>query len=300
MGNRSVFAFSLAVLSAIGYGQAKPDEPIKPVPISGRVIFPGGGVESGFHVQIVRIEPGGPVSQPAMLIDSRGVFTFSGFRGATYRISLGPQVKTPAKMIRITSDKDVDVGDMVFEKCPDIRGPYAKPPTSPPSLIGNLEQEQIVIEPQQVSVGEWTGLAELRKPRSNGFGTNGSVEFPQCWSGPSLTRREEWEGLCEVSFSQFMSPEEFVGGKVKEIHVVRYDPGLTPDQIKAEVRKVWLGIFQYATCQIEWDEGTLWNVLATVEYEDGRKSSILTDGLHGQVQDREGKYWYMREWPAVD
>ena len=97
-----------------------------------------------------------------------------------------------------------------------------------------------------------------------------------------------------------MSAEEFAGGKVKEIRVVRYDPRLTPDQIKAEVRKVWLGIFQYATCQIEWDEGTLWNVLATVEYEDGRKSSILTDGLHVQVQDREGKYWYMREWPAVD
>ncbi len=97
-----------------------------------------------------------------------------------------------------------------------------------------------------------------------------------------------------------MSIEEFIGGKVKEVRVVRYDPGLTPDQIRDEVSKVWLGIFQYATCQIEWDEGTLWNILARVKYEDGRKSSILTDGGHVQVQDREGKYGYMREWPAVD
>jgi hypothetical protein len=134
----------------------------------------------------------------------------------------------------------------------------------------------------------------------NGVGTNSSVEFPQCWSGPSLARRGEWEGLWEVSFNQFLSIEEFVGGKVKKIHVVRYDPRLTPDQIKEEVRKVWHGIFHDATCQIVWDEYTYWNILATVEYEDGRKSSILTDGMHVQVQDREGKYWYMREWPAVD
>jgi hypothetical protein len=300
MGIRCVFALWLAVLSATGYGQAKPDEPIKPVHISGRVVFPGGGVESGFYVKIARIEPGGPVSQPAVLIDSRGVFTFSGSLGATYRISLGPQVKTPAKMIQITSEKDVDVGDMAFEYCPDIHGAYAKPPTSPPVLIGNLKLEQIVIEPQQVSGGDWSGLAELRTSRSNGVGTNSWVEFPQCWSGPSLARREEWEGLCEVSFNQFLSIEEFVGGKVKKIRVVRYDPRLTPDQIKEDVRKVWLGIFHNATCQIEWDEVTLWNILATVEYEDGRESSILTDGEHVQVQDREGKYWYMREWPAVD
>jgi hypothetical protein len=44
----------------------------------------------------------------------------------------------------------------------------------------------------------------------------------------------------------------------------------------------------------------VWNIRATVEYEDGKKSTMLTDGLHVQVQDREGKYWYMREWPAVD
>ncbi len=297
MSSRCVFALLLAVMSATGYGQAKPDEQTKPVHISGRVVFPGGG--ANFHVYIARIEPGGPVSEPSVLTGSGGVFTFSGSLGVTYRISLGPQVKTPPKIVQITSEKDVDVGDMVFEYCPNIRGAYAKPPTSPPALIGNLKLEQIVIEPRQVSGLHWARPA----PRAlgfNGSGTNAGVEFPQCWSGPTLANREEWEGLCEVSFNQFMSVEEFVGGNVKEIRVDYYDPGPTPDQVKEQVRKVWLGIFHDVMCRIEWDEATLWNIRATVEYEDGGKSSILSDGWHVQVQDREGKYWYLREWPAVD
>jgi len=299
---RCVFALWLAVLSATGYGQSNPDEPPKPVQVSGRVVFPGGHVESGLSVQIEQIDSGGgPANSPgAAITDLRGVFTFSGSLGATYCIRLGPDVKTPPKTVQIASGKDVDIGDMVFEKNLYIRGTYANPPTSPPPLIGNLTLKQIVIEPQRVSDGDWPRLAELRSEKTSGEGMNSRVEFPPCSSGPSLARREEWEGLCAVEFTHFLSIEEFVGGRVKKITVVRYDPQLTHDQIKQEVRKVWLGIFHYATCVIGWDEGALWNILATVEYEDGSKSSILTDGGHVQVQDREGKFRYMREWPAVD
>jgi hypothetical protein len=280
------------------------DDQRKSVHISGRVIYPVGDGKSGFNVRIARIEPRGAVALPPVHTDTNGVFTLLGDQGSTYRISLGPGVKTPAKTVRVTNEQDIDVGDMILEKCTDIRGAYAKPPDSAPKLVGKLRLEQIVIEPQHMSGGfvglsSWTGLASPVFPSANGEGSNASVEFPQCWSGPTLARREEWEGLCEVSFNQFFSMEDFVGGKIKTIRVISHDPRLTSDQIKEEVRKVWLGIFHYATCQIEWAEGSMWNIRATVEYEDGKKSTILTDGLHVQVQDREGKYWYMREWPAV-
>jgi len=48
-------------------------------------------------------------------------------------------------------------------------------------------------------------------------------------------------------------------------------------------------ILHYATCQIEWAENNMWNVRATVVDADRKKSSLLTDGLHVQVQDRDGK-----------
>lgn len=102
-----------------------------------------------------------------------------------------------------------------------------------------------------------------------------------------------------ISFDRYLTVESFVGGKVELIRVVHYDPRLTPPQIRDEVRKVWLGIFWFATSSIMWDEGNSWNIAASVEYEDGQRTLILTDGGHVQVQDREGKYWFIRLWPAM-
>lgn len=102
-------------------------------------------------------------------------------------------------------------------------------------------------------------------------------------------------------FDRYLSVESFVGGKAKSIRVVRYDPKLTPSQIREEVRKVWLGVFRYATSNITWAEGNFWNIQASVEYEDGKRSSLLMDGwTRVEVQDPDGKYWYIRLWPAVD
>ena len=89
----------------------------------------------------------------------------------------------------------------------------------------------------------------------------------------------------------YITVESFVGGEVKVIRVVGYDPKLMPSQIREEVRKVWLGVFWFAGSSIMWSE---------VEYEDGKRSSILMDGwVHVQVEDREGKYWFIRLSPAV-
>ena len=90
-----------------------------------------------------------------------------------------------------------------------------------------------------------------------------------------------------------VSIESFVGGKVKAIRV-QYDPTLTPSQIRDEVRKVWLGLLSEAYSSIMWSEMNRWNIKASVEFEDGERTWILTDGIHVQVHDREGKYWFIR------
>jgi len=118
------------------------------------------------------------------------------------------------------------------------------------------------------------------------------VDLPPCWTGPSLDNRADWEALFDIMFDRYVSIESFVGGKVKLIRVSRYDPNLRPSKVRDEVRRAWFGIFWHATSAITWAEYTSWNIEATVEYEDGKRASILTDGGHVQVQDRDGKYWY--------
>jgi hypothetical protein len=165
--------------------------------------------------------------------------------------------------------------------------------------VGELQLEQIIIEPQK-PISERVGIP-LTQPNPGYVNSSAFVELPPCWSGPSLDRRAEWEALQNVYFfDRYLSVESFVGGKVKSIHVVRYDPRLTPFQIREEVQRVWLGVFWTASSFIGWAEGSIWNIDASVEYEDGKRSSLITDGGHVRVQDREGKYWFIRLWPAVD
>jgi hypothetical protein len=43
-----------------------------------------------------------------------------------------------------------------------------------------------------------------------------------------------------------------------------------------------------------WSEMNRWNIKASAEFEDGGHTWIMMDGVHVQVQDREGKYWFIR------
>lgn len=227
-----------------------------------------------------------------------GVFSFMVPGGPQYRISLGSGMKTAPKVVDTASGKDTDLGDMVFERCPTSDFAIPKAPATAP-MTGKLRLDQILIEPQQTpSDGKSFWSMEAPKPPPYKY-----VEPPRCWSGfSSADRRAEWEGVGvdSLMFDRYLSIEEFMGGQVKSIHVLQHAPALTPEQIREEVRKVWLGLFWNAASSIMWSEENRWNIAASVEFEDGRRTSLVLDaGVHVQVEDRAGHYWYLRLWPAV-
>ena len=308
-----------AAVSGCAFGQS----------ISGRLLYPDGD-PLGFAS--VRLKPADARdSRPPIDIqtDWNGVFAFHAVQPGRYKLQfLIGGFKAPYP-IDVTAGKDIDIGVVTLERCPAF-GDLAAPgrPASAP-LRGDLKLEQIVIEAREPDDGNW-GTMDL--PGLDAANT--AFEEPACWPGMvSLNRREEWEGLCQIYFTDYVSIEAFLGHdtlfggkgfqlpkpafgwepfakaeaipadrKVRAIRVtrVRSDPPLTPAQIKQEVRRVWLGVFWDASCYLGWAEGNFWNIQASVEYEDGERASLLTDGGHVQVQDRQGKYWFIRLWPAVD
>jgi hypothetical protein len=50
---------------------------------------------------------------------------------------------------------------------------------------------------------------------------------------------------------------------------------------------------------IVWDEGTWWSIESAVEFEDGKKGLLITDGLHVALRDHDGKNWFFRLLPAA-
>jgi len=99
-----------------------------------------------------------------------------------------------------------------------------------------------------------------------------------------------------------MTVAQFVGGKVKTIRVVRFaEPRNTPThrELRDAVRKVWEGKFQGVSCQIGWDEGTFWTIEAVVEFEDGKRGELITDGVHVAMQDHNGNSWFLRFLPST-
>lgn len=82
--------------------------------------------------------------------------------------------------------------------------------------------------------------------------------------------------------------------------MVRYDPKLTPAQIRHEIRKTWLGLFDAASPSVWWQEPNSWNVEASVEYDDGKHATMLMDGSHVAFQDQYGFCQFMRLLSATD
>jgi hypothetical protein len=291
----AIAIFSVLVIVTPALSQTTPVFSAKSVRISGRLVFPEGRPVS-FGVQLSRSDDH-RVEKTAMA-GADGIFSFIVPTGQKYRISLGSGMKTASKVVDTASGKDIDVGDMVFEYCLGREFAMPKAPATAP-MVGRLRLDQIVIEPQQPLL-DGKPFLSVRTPELPPYTY---VEPPQCWSGfASADHRAEWEhvGIDSLEFDRYISIEEFVGSKVKSIHVTQYDPKLAPEQIRDEVRKVWFGIFWSAASGIMWSEGNRWNIAASVEFEDGKRTSLVMDAwIHVQVQDRAGHYWYIRLWPAL-
>jgi hypothetical protein len=95
---------------------------------------------------------------------------------------------------------------------------------------------------------------------------------------------------------------KFEGGKVRAIRVVyfagwRHAP--THEELRDTVRRVWQGRFQSVSCYISWDEATFWTVESVVEFDDGIRSELITDGSHVALQGHDGKSWFFRLLPAA-
>ena len=275
----------VAVLPVAGLAQTTPNKTAESVRISGRVVSPKGDPES-VPVRMARIEPDRFLlltDERITTTDSHGVFTFLATPHERYRIYFKGYGAGTRKTVDTANGQDVDVGDVIFWKTPCPSARFADPEAlTSPVLLADLKPEQIVIEPQEPVDGPWRGITAPQSPSTRGPGPNHMAELPPCSDGPSLE-----------SIQSFF-------GKVKDIRVVRYDPRCTPSQIREKVRRVWLGLFDQATPSIIWSEPNVRAIDASVEYEDGTHTSILTDGWHVQVQYLEGERWYIRLWPSVE
>ena len=283
-------AIIAVLLPVAGLAQSTPDKPAESVRITGRVVFPDGNPVS-VPVTIARIEGGFLTHGSSVITDVDGVFSLVVEPGYQYRIHLRGYGIKNQRTADTTSGKDLDVGDLVFEKCA-IVGPLMGKPSTAHDLVGDLKLDQIIIDPQN----EWWS-AKMDLPESTyteSVGPGKDVDLPPCWTAPSLENRKYWEPWPMIMLDRPVSIESFVGGTAKAIRVQQYDPALTPSQIRDEVRKVWLGLFTEAYSSIMWSEMNRWNIKASVELEDGGHTWIMMDGFHVQVQDREGKYWFIR------
>lgn len=145
-------------------------------------------------------------------------------------------------------------------------------------------------------------------------------------------------GLLGNHPGSYTTIERFLGGKAKKVSIAQVDgrllkpsaladlynvaaknPGFGPrafetfttiqtvpkldDETTADLRKtvleVWSGAFRSTYCWMMWSEPTRFVIEVSVDYEDGSQASLVTDGWHVQLYDREGKVSFLRLWPAA-
>jgi hypothetical protein len=97
---------------------------------------------------------------------------------------------------------------------------------------------------------------------------------------------------------------DYVGGSVKAIRLLRSAPlmaatRLGADEVQQKISLLWLGKFRGVSCRPMWAEGNFWSLEAVVEFEDGRRSRLFTDGVHVALQDHNGNSAFFRLFPAA-
>lgn len=125
-------------------------------------------------------------------------------------------------------------------------------------------------------------------------------------NGELASQVKTMEGAsCNPASRHFDHPTtvgDFVGGKVKTLRILHYARRRNPpkpEETQTLMRKVWQGSFYGADCGIAWDEGALWSIESTLEFEDGKKGLLITDGIHVALRDHDGKNWFFRLLPAA-
>jgi hypothetical protein len=102
----------------------------------------------------------------------------------------------------------------------------------------------------------------------------------------------------ELILSPYVTLEEFMGGRVREIRVIyATTPGASnpnPASLQKQALEAWAALFNEASASLDWAEGEFWNLEAVVVCEDGRHGAFRTDGWHAEVRDLSGKHWFIR------
>ncbi len=130
---------------------------------------------------------------------------------------------------------------------------------------------------------------------------------PTEWNDPQWNIRDISDPGCNGSYRTFehdISLQDLAGHAVKTIHVTSYRlfpsaPSNRQKDIRQRVLEVWLGKFRTAFRQLPWAEMTSWSINAIVEFDDGKRGSLLTDGTHVRLLDHDGKFWFLRLLPAA-
>ncbi|MGB7847350.1 MAG: hypothetical protein WBL63_17180 [Candidatus Acidiferrum sp.] len=87
---------------------------------------------------------------------------------------------------------------------------------------------------------------------------------------------------------------QIVGGRVMSIKVLHYVARSTPQTVRDIMAKVWHGRFRSADCNMFWAEATFWTIESTLEFRDGKRGLLITDGTHVFLLDHGGKPWFFR------
>jgi hypothetical protein len=129
---------------------------------------------------------------------------------------------------------------------------------------------------------------------------------PTAWNDPHWKIQDDRDAACTEArpyFDHAISVQELASGPAKAIHVTAYLSTAAPKTAELDLRqrvlKVWKGEFRAGACQILWSEGAVWSIKADIEFGDGKRGSLLTDGVHVRLQAHDGKIWYFRLLPAA-
>ena len=269
-------AVALALLPALSgalYSQPMPTKSTEVVHISGRIVDSKGRPRPFVVLSVAPLDPADSAPPLTAQAGYDGLVSFAAKLGKRYEFSIpGGMFKIIPPNVEADTKDEVAIGDIVVE----------------PEVTSDFALQQIVVDSRATDHPITGPLPDFT---------------PQCEDAAGSIRLERYKPL-----------EDFIGKGAEAIRVnslagipMRLPDGsavsstaISPEAIRAIVLQVWRGLFRSATCRVMWAESTWWGIGATVEYEDGSRADLLTDGGHVGVRDRKGRTWYIRLWPAVD